>query len=95
MLKLTGYHSKTGTVNSSSFGKCSGYPTYWNTRYDKEEHLADHKSFIEYSVYQGTCLHDEFSHLYWIWSIYMMIDDNYFRQMCVFVNAIQTPTDRD
>jgi hypothetical protein len=42
-----GYQNKTGTVNSSSFAKCSGYPTHWNTRYDKEEHLADHKSFIE------------------------------------------------
>jgi hypothetical protein len=61
MFKLT--QSKIKTVNSSSFAKCSGYPTYWNTSYDKEEHLADHKSFIEYSVYQGTCLHDDFSHL--------------------------------
>jgi hypothetical protein len=26
--------------------QCSGYPTYWNTSYEKEEHLVDHKSFI-------------------------------------------------
>jgi hypothetical protein len=34
-----------------------------NEKSHHEEHLADHKSFIEYSVYQGTCLHDDFSHL--------------------------------
>jgi hypothetical protein len=26
--------------------ECSGYPTYCNTSYGKEEHLADHNSFI-------------------------------------------------
>ena len=29
-----------------SFAQCSGYPTYWNTSYDKEEHLTDNKSII-------------------------------------------------
>jgi hypothetical protein len=45
---------------SGLFAQCSGYPTYWNTSYGKGEHLSDHKSFIEYSVYQGTCLHGVF-----------------------------------
>ena len=26
--------------------QCFDNPTYWNTSYDKEEYLADHKSFI-------------------------------------------------
>ena len=26
--------------------QCSGYPTYWTTSHDKEEHLADHTSFF-------------------------------------------------
>ena len=29
-----------------SIAQCSGNTTYWNTSYDKEEHLADHKSYI-------------------------------------------------
>jgi hypothetical protein len=36
-----------------SIAQCSGHATYWNTSYDKEEQLADYKSFIftiEYSV---------------------------------------------
>jgi hypothetical protein len=59
-----GYHSKTGIANSSWFAQCSGYPTYWNTSYDKEEYLADQKSFIsslyilfsKEHVFMVTCL---------------------------------------
>ena len=46
--------------------QCSGYPTYWNTSYDKEEHLADHKSFISSLNIQFTTQHGDFSSLYWI-----------------------------
>jgi hypothetical protein len=29
-----------------SIAQCSGNPTYWNTSYDKEKYLPDHKSLI-------------------------------------------------
>jgi hypothetical protein len=33
-----------GTNEATSH--CSDYLAYWNTSYDKEEHMADNKSFI-------------------------------------------------
>jgi hypothetical protein len=49
-----------------SIAQCSGYPTYWNTSYDKEEHLADHKSFMSSLNILFNKEHDDFSRLYWI-----------------------------
>ena len=49
-----------------SFAQWSGYPTYWNTSYDKEEHLADHKSFISSLNILFNKEHDDFSPLFWI-----------------------------
>ena len=46
--------------------QCSGNPTYWNTSYDKEEYLADHKSFISSLNILLNKEHDDFSSLYWI-----------------------------
>jgi hypothetical protein len=54
-----------------SIAQCYATLTYWNTSYEKEEYLADHKSLI--SSYQ-----------------LMKFDDNYFRQMCVYVHPILT-----
>jgi hypothetical protein len=53
-----------------SFAQCSGYPTYWNTSYDKEEHLADHKSFISSLNILLNKEHDDLSRLYWIPKLY-------------------------
>ena len=41
-------------------------PTYWNTSYDKEEYLADHKSLISSLNNLRNKEHDDFSSLYWI-----------------------------
>ena len=53
-----------------SIAQCSDYPTYWNTSYDKEEHLADHKSFISSLNILFNKEHDDFSRLYWIPKLY-------------------------
>jgi hypothetical protein len=56
-----------------SIAQCSGYPTYWNTsydKYDKEEQLADHKSFISSLNILFYKEHDDFSRLYWISKLY-------------------------
>ena len=53
-----------------SFAQCSGYPTYWNTSYDKEEHLADHNSFISSLNILSNKEHDDFSRLYRIPKLY-------------------------
>jgi hypothetical protein len=47
-----------------SIAYCSGYPNYWNTSYDKEEQLADHKSFISSLNILFNKEHDDFSRLY-------------------------------
>jgi hypothetical protein len=49
-----------------SIAQCIGYPTYWSTNYDKEEHLADNMSFISSLNILLTKEHDDFSRLYWI-----------------------------
>ena len=41
-------------------------PTYWNTSYDKEEHLADHKSYISSLNILVNKQNDDFSSWYWI-----------------------------
>ena len=40
--------------------------TYWNTSYDNEENLADHKSLISSLNILLNKEHDDFSSLYWI-----------------------------
>ena len=55
-----------GSLKQLSFVQCSGYPTYWSTNYDKEEHLADHKSFIPSLNIMLSKEHDDLSRLYWI-----------------------------
>ena len=57
-------------MKQRSFGQWSGYPTYWNTSYDKEEHLADHKSFISSLNILFNKEYDDFSSLYWIPKLY-------------------------
>ena len=49
-----------------SIAQCSGNPTYWNISYDKEEHLADHKSFISSLNIMFNKEHEDFSPLFWI-----------------------------
>jgi hypothetical protein len=46
--------------------QCSGYPTYWNTSYDKDEYLVDHMSFISSLHVQFNTQNGDFSSLYWI-----------------------------
>ena len=41
-------------------------PTCWNTSYDKEEHLADHKSYISSLNILVNKENDDFSSWYWI-----------------------------
>jgi hypothetical protein len=53
-----------------SIAQFSGYPTYWNTSYDKEEHLADHNSFISSLNILFNKEHDDFCCLYWIPKLY-------------------------
>jgi hypothetical protein len=57
-------------MEERSIAQCSGYPTYWNTSYDKEEQLADYKSFISSLNILFNKEHDDFSHLYWIPKLY-------------------------
>ena len=49
-----------------SIAKCYATQTYWNTSYDKEEYLADHKSLISSLNTLLNKEHDDFSSLYWI-----------------------------
>jgi hypothetical protein len=53
-----------------SIAQCSGYPTDWNTSYDNEEQLADHKSFISSLNILFNKEHYDFSRLYWILKLY-------------------------
>ena len=46
--------------------QCSGNPTYWNTSYGREEHLAGHKSFISSLNILFNQEDDDLSCLYWI-----------------------------
>jgi hypothetical protein len=47
-----------------SIAQCSGYPTYLNASYGREENLADHKSFISELNILFSKEHDEISCLY-------------------------------
>ena len=58
------------STEEAFFAQCSGYPTYWSTNYDKEEHLADHKAFISSLNILLNKEHDVFSRLYWITKLY-------------------------
>jgi hypothetical protein len=49
-----------------SIAQCSGYPTYLNASYGREENLADHKSFISELNILFSKEHDDISCLYWI-----------------------------
>jgi hypothetical protein len=49
-----------------SIAQCSGNPTYWNTSYDKEKYLVDHKSFISSLNILINKEHNDFSSWYWI-----------------------------
>jgi hypothetical protein len=49
---------------------CVFESNYITTSYDKEEHLADHKSFIPSLNILFYKEHDDFSHLYWIPKLY-------------------------
>jgi hypothetical protein len=49
-----------------SIAQCSGNPTYWNTSYDKEKYLPDHKSLISSLNTLLNKEHNDFSSLYWI-----------------------------
>jgi hypothetical protein len=49
-----------------SIAQCSGYPTYLNTNYGREENLADHKSFISSLNILLSKENDDISCLYWI-----------------------------
>jgi hypothetical protein len=47
-----------------SIAQCSGYPTYLNAGYGREENLADHKSFISELNILFSKEHDDISCLY-------------------------------
>ena len=49
-----------------SIAQCYATLTDWNTSYDKEEYLADHKSLISSLNILPNKEHDDFSRLYWI-----------------------------
>ena len=49
-----------------SIAQCSGNPTYWNTSYEKVDHLAVQKSFISSFHILFSKEHDDFFRLYWI-----------------------------
>ena len=49
-----------------SIAQCYATLTYWNTSYDEEEYLADHKSLISSLNTLLNKEHDDLSSLYWI-----------------------------
>ena len=53
-----------------SIAQCYATLTYWNTSYDKEEYLVDHKSLISSLNTLLNMEHDDFSSLYWIKEIH-------------------------
>ena len=49
-----------------SIAQCYATLTYWNTSYDEEEYLDDHKSLISSLNTLLNKEHNDFSSLYWI-----------------------------
>ena len=53
-------------MKQDSIARCSGNLTYWNTSYDKDDHLAVRKSFISSLNILFNKEHDDHSCVYWI-----------------------------